>query len=337
VSPRPRLTVVMPVYNGAAFIAEALESVLAQGFGDFRLVVCDNCSSDETPEVVARFRDSRLAYHRNARNLGLVGNTNRCLELADTELVCIFHHDDVMLPGNLAEKVRLLDAHPEVGFVHSNLYVTGPDGAILREWHPESQRDHIEPGVTAFYRLITHLHRGCRIFIGAVVARRQCYQRLGGFRAELPYTSDSEMWMRLALHYDVGCLGAPLVTWRQHTGSASSTLPDHARFLEHHWRAARMILRERRQLIPRSSELRWTVPAAFAADVLALGRLAHFSGDRHLSARCVRLVGRIHPPAVGRPLFWWVVVRVIAGPHGAHLYHAARRVASTVRGPWQME
>ena len=78
----------LPVYNGAAYIAESIESVLAQTYGDFRLIVSDNCSTDNTEDIVRSFSDRRLTYVRNARNLGVVGNFNRCLSLAEGA-VCV--------------------------------------------------------------------------------------------------------------------------------------------------------------------------------------------------------------------------------------------------------
>src|SRR5262249_26443707 len=105
----PKVSVCLPVYNGANYLAESMTSVLTQTYEDYRLIVADNCSTDATPDIVAGFKDRRIVYHRNAANLGLVGNHNRCLELAGGEYVCIWHHDDVMLPTNLEEKVGTLD------------------------------------------------------------------------------------------------------------------------------------------------------------------------------------------------------------------------------------
>ena len=77
-----KVNICIPVYNGSAYIAESINSVLAQTYEDFQLIVCDNCSTDNTGEIVRSFQDPRITYIRNAENLGLVGNANRCLELA---------------------------------------------------------------------------------------------------------------------------------------------------------------------------------------------------------------------------------------------------------------
>ena len=97
----PKVSVCIPVYNGSEYLAESIKSVLSQTYNNFHLFVCDNCSTDNTEEIVRSFHDPRLTYVRNAENIGLVGNSNRCLELANGKYVNIWHHDDVMLPENI--------------------------------------------------------------------------------------------------------------------------------------------------------------------------------------------------------------------------------------------
>ena len=80
------VSVCIPTYNYGRFLGQAIESVLAQTWGDFELVVCDNASTDDTQDVVASFRDERIRSYRNDANIGLFGNFSRCLELARGEL-----------------------------------------------------------------------------------------------------------------------------------------------------------------------------------------------------------------------------------------------------------
>ncbi|HEX2037869.1 MAG TPA: glycosyltransferase family 2 protein, partial [Chloroflexota bacterium] len=87
------MSVCISTYNRSRYLRRAIESVLGQTFGDFELIVSDDRSPDDTAEVVAQYRDPRLRYHRNAENLGLVGNYNRCLELARGQYIGIFDDD----------------------------------------------------------------------------------------------------------------------------------------------------------------------------------------------------------------------------------------------------
>src|SRR5947208_6072670 len=92
----PRVTVFIPTYNRARLLPHAISGVLQQTFGDLRLVVSDNASTDETPDVVAQFDDPRLEYVRQPENLGLLGNHNWFLERVDTDYALILPDDDLV-------------------------------------------------------------------------------------------------------------------------------------------------------------------------------------------------------------------------------------------------
>ena len=92
---RFKVTVAIPTYNRAHYLPEAIESVLAQTFQDFELLILDNASTDNTPELVKSFKDERIRYVRNQTNIGMFGNCNKALELARGEYVIIFHDDDI--------------------------------------------------------------------------------------------------------------------------------------------------------------------------------------------------------------------------------------------------
>ena len=149
-----KVSVCIPVYNGSDYIADSIQSVLAQTYKNFNLIVCDNGSTDNTEEIVRNVKDSRLTYVRNNKNLGLVGNHNRCLELADGEYVYFLHHDDIMLPDNLALKVSILDEHPKVGLVHSDVLFIDKAGQHLDLSKFDAKRDYIEDGIKVFEKYI---------------------------------------------------------------------------------------------------------------------------------------------------------------------------------------
>ena len=315
----PKVSVCIPVYNGEAYIAESIESVLGQTYEDFRLIICDNCSTDNTPDVVRGFRDSRITYLRNSKNLGLVGNANRCLTLADGEYVCILHHDDAILPKNLERKVHVLDKNPEVGFVHSNVFVTDAEGQIVSEWNEDSRRDYIEDGRKVFHRYITRMHLGALIFIGAVLARRACYDRLGGYRPELHYADDSEMWMRMSLFYDVACIGTPLVKWRQHSTNKSIELGLGVQWLEEHFLATRIIFQEYQERIPGWKNLKKEVDEGFIREALRKGLRACGNDDFETAGKYLRWARKVSRGFSMKKDYWKLNLRLAVGPKGDRL------------------
>jgi len=124
----------MPTWNGEPFVADALQSVLAQGYGDFELLVLDDASTDGTLDVVSGLRDARIRIHRNRRRLGLAANWNRCLELAGGEYVKLFFQDDLLAPDGLERLVVSLAAGEGarvrlLRYFGGLLRSTGQDGA----------------------------------------------------------------------------------------------------------------------------------------------------------------------------------------------------------------
>ena len=109
------VTVLMPTYNIAPYVREAIESVLQQTYRDFELLVIDDCSTDNTVNVVRSIDDARIRIVQNEKNVGLAENLNRGLSLITTEYVARMDGDDIAKPFWLEKEVAVLDAHPEIG------------------------------------------------------------------------------------------------------------------------------------------------------------------------------------------------------------------------------
>ena len=109
----------MPVYNTRPeHLREAIDSILAQTFGDFEFLILNDCSTDpQVEEVVKSYSDPRIVYAVNERNLGISGARNRLLDMAQGEYLAVMDHDDISLPERFEKQVAFLDAHPEVGVV----------------------------------------------------------------------------------------------------------------------------------------------------------------------------------------------------------------------------
>jgi len=250
-----RISVCIPTYNGAKYLAEAIESVLNQTLTDFELLIVDDRSTDETEAVVKSFTDKRIKHFKNQIRLGLVGNWNRCIELARGQYVCVFHQDDVMIRENLEEKVQLLDKNPTVGMVHSNVHQIGAGGELISEyWYfrPEPEDEGVHTGLDYLRRLLTGTNIVC---CPGVVVRRECFETLGGFDGRLPFTADWEMWMRIAAFYDVGYLVKALVRYRRHEANATWMFLG-VKELEHELRAKMLALEKFGDRVPDAEALR---------------------------------------------------------------------------------
>ena len=134
-----RLTVLMPVYNVAPYVSDAIESVLSQTYSDFELLVLDDCSTDNTADIVKSFKDSRIRLVSNEVNLGLAENLNKGIELADTEFIARMDGDDIACPLWLEKGVATLDRRPEVGICSFGFEFFGDKNSLVR--FPEHNED----------------------------------------------------------------------------------------------------------------------------------------------------------------------------------------------------
>lgn len=135
----PRLTVLMPTYNVAPYVKEAIDSVLQQTCQDFKLLVVDDCSTDNTVEVVRSIDDPRVNLVAFPDNVGLAENLNRGLSMVDTELVARMDGDDIAEPFWLEHEISVLDKHPEIGICSGGFERFGTVESLVR--FPESHED----------------------------------------------------------------------------------------------------------------------------------------------------------------------------------------------------
>jgi glycosyltransferase involved in cell wall biosynthesis len=200
------VSILVTVYNRAAYLPEALESVLASHFQDFEVVVVDDCSQDNSvavAEAVAA-RDSRVALHVNPTNLRDYANRNRAASLARGKYLKYLDADDLIYPHSLAIMVESMTQHPDaaLGLAHSMPEDETPYPWILTP--DQAYRKHF-------------LGRGCLSCgpTGAII-RRDAFEAVGGFRPEWGVLSDIDLWRRLAARWPTLLLPPGLVWWRRH-------------------------------------------------------------------------------------------------------------------------
>ncbi|MBN1630773.1 MAG: glycosyltransferase family 2 protein [Thermoleophilia bacterium] len=133
--PKPRVSIGLPVYNGAPYLEQALDSLLSQTFGDFELIISDNASDDGTAEIAARYaqRDSRIRYHRNDENLGAARNFNNTFALSRGQYFKWAACDDIHLCDYLQRCVEALDENPDVVLAYPRAREISEDGRPLHE------------------------------------------------------------------------------------------------------------------------------------------------------------------------------------------------------------
>ncbi|MBE9201833.1 MULTISPECIES: glycosyltransferase family 2 protein [unclassified Nodularia (in: cyanobacteria)] len=170
----PKVSIGLPVYNGEKFIKAALDSLLAQTFTDFELIISDNASTDNTEEICRAYaaQDERIRYYRNNSNLGCSRNFNRVFELSVGEYFKWAAYDDLHAPDFLIKCVEILDNHPTVVLCHSHVSLIDENGDFLQNYNIKLNTDSQKPH-KRFHELLTkHLCYQCYGLIRASALRK---------------------------------------------------------------------------------------------------------------------------------------------------------------------
>jgi glycosyltransferase involved in cell wall biosynthesis len=222
---RPEISVVIPTWNCAEFLGRTLESVCRQQHVDFECVVCDNHSTDSTEELCRAWcaQDDRVSYVRNAENLGMVANWNRCLELARGRFVKCLMSDDLLLGEDaLAQQARLLREDDVLSLVTSARSIIDEIGTEMGCLGPLGTVDRRVRLAEIESVMLKRAGRGMN-YIGepsAVMFRSR--DRGRGFSSEFRQMVDFEMWLRLLGHGDLFYIARPLCAFRQHASQQSA-------------------------------------------------------------------------------------------------------------------
>ena len=205
----PRVSVCLLAYNHAALIEDSIRSVLAQDEKNFELIISDDCSRDNTWEVLQRIAasDARVKPIRPPHNLGMAGNANFAVSHARAPYIALLHHDDIYDPSLLRKWVGLAERHPNVAFVSNNY---GFHGSLKVDKHSFAE---VTPGRIALEK---HFFPTWGFPIrGTALIRRSCWEAVGGIREQFGLLADIDLWMRLARAWDVGYVDEPLILVRQ--------------------------------------------------------------------------------------------------------------------------
>ena len=228
-SSAPRITVVVPVYNAERYLGQTLDSVLAQTYSDYEIVIVNDGSTDGSLEVARRYaaRWPERIKVIDQPNGGVSVARNTAIEAARGELIAMLDADDQWLPHHLATAVAAFDADPQLGMTHANIERVDRDGVSMgvakRRWNTDRHPFDVIA--------LRHEHVACL----TVVARRSCIEAVGAFDPQFSRIGceDRDLWLRIAEHYPVRYLDVVTARYRQYPDSFSSNLPRmyHARRL----------------------------------------------------------------------------------------------------------
>jgi glycosyltransferase involved in cell wall biosynthesis len=283
----PIVDVIIPAYNAAKYLPVAIESVMAQSFEDWRILLVDDGSTDNTAEIVAPYIErlgTKLKYIYQP-NGGLPTARNTAIRNSSSEFLALLDADDVWLPNRLAESMRCFEGRPQVGLTYGFFTWIGPKGELLGTFD-EIQR-HGEG------RIAPHIYtRSVYLPCPTITFRRRCVDDVGLFDETLRATEDRDMWFRIALRYEVGMVRSVIAYYRT-SPSSMTTDPDRMlkaqlQFIEKHYGAAGCGWRERRVALSGCYRQRAEALAMRGETKAALGSAVRAVGYSPLDVRNVR-------------------------------------------------
>lgn len=214
----PEISVVMSVYNGERYLAEALQSILTQTLSDFEVIIVDDGSTDRTWKLLEDFasRDRRVLLLRNIENLGISASLNRAIAMARAPLIARQDADDISLPNRLDLQTRFMKNYPDVVLLGSWVKTTdacGVETGSLSDFGCE----------LAKWYLLFFNYFGAH---GSLVLRRSTFEEVGGYDTSFRYAQDYDLWTRLSFEGRFELIREYLYCFRRHSGSVSSCCRD---------------------------------------------------------------------------------------------------------------
>ena len=199
-----KISVIMPVYNGEKYLAEAIESILTQTFTDFELIIVNDGSTDSSLETIERYNDRRIKLINNSKNLGITKSLNIALKEAKGKYIARQDADDISLSTRLEEQLKYIETHPEVGVVGTNVYNIQEDGTI-------SGSSCLDPKPT-----LEKLLKDNRIIHGSIMMGKRVIEEVGYYDDAFRISQDYELWLRISKNYEIRNIKNPLYKLRAH-------------------------------------------------------------------------------------------------------------------------
>ena len=310
--------VVVPCYNYSRFLRECVTSILAQTGPPVRVLILDDASHDETPEVASSLmeEDSRVFYRRHHENIGHIKTYNEGIEWVTANYYLLLSADDYLLPGALQRSASLLDDNQNVAFVFGNVIETNQTGERyqIRPFPdtPETQERRIIKGSD-----FIHAFRANNVVPTTTALIRTELQKLcGGYRTDLPHAGDWEMWLRLSARGDIGFINRDQAVRRLHGKNmsnqyfADTLLLD----LQQRFEVLRVFFSENDKAIPDLDKTQRTSFLVLAEEVVGLASQIFNEGRKSESLQLANYALEISPDIRNTILWRNLTIKLTIGP-----------------------
>jgi len=186
---KPLVSICIPNYNYERFIGETIESVLKQTYNNYEVIICDNCSTDRSLEIINSYSDSRIKVYRNSENINLYENINKAISYSCGELIAILHSDDLYAPDFLEKIVQAYTHNPEQRVFVTGVYNYHDETKLALPHHP-FKTGGIKPKLEVLIRLQQKNNIGNGV---NVILHQECIAKAGMYSSNFRYASDYDL------------------------------------------------------------------------------------------------------------------------------------------------
>lgn len=281
----PLVSVVIPVFNGASFVAKAVASVRAQTVKDVEIIVVDDGSTDGTQAVLEELRRTMEIRWFQQEHGGPARSRNRGIEAARGEFVALLDCDDVWLPDKLEAQLAVMMARPEVGVVHTDYESVDHDGQVLEEVHASRSPEPLTRAFTGGHAALP----------STLLVRRSALNEIGALNPELYGSEDSDLTIRLHRVTEFACIERPLVRKLQRGHGYRDMAFDEATHREKVLASRERFLTALEAMQPLSKDQRGALDREWANYYLVRGRTADWMGKKSEAQRYYRQAIRVAP------------------------------------------
>ena len=211
-----KVSVIIPTYNRADKLEYSVRSVLDQTYEDFKLIIVDDASTDNTEEAVKDLGDERVIYHRLEKNRGAGGARNEGVKIADTEYIAFQDSDDKWHPDKLERQMKYMEENPDAGMVYGRFHVISPTQDYI------FPHDGVEGELEG--ELYPWLLRRNTVGTPTMLMKKACFEEAGGFDESLRCLEDWEFVIRFSEKFRIGFIDDALIDNLISEGSVSTNL-----------------------------------------------------------------------------------------------------------------
>jgi glycosyltransferase involved in cell wall biosynthesis len=207
---KPLLTVLMSVKNGEPYLRETVESILDQTYNDFKFLILDNASTDNSRDIIRSFNDPHIRLIELPEDIGQVAALNKGLDMIDTPLVARMDADDISMPRRLERQVEFMNNHPEIGI--SGTYATAFEGKKQTRWPKPCTPGDVK----------ARLLFGCCLAHPSVIIRKALLDKYHlRYDEQIGFSEDWDLWQRASRHFPLANIPGYLIKYRIHPESVS--------------------------------------------------------------------------------------------------------------------